>query len=66
LQDLVPQRGKYPGDAALKTLAVLGGNDPHSYGVTSHRASMNTLRPTILKNTKGTIVHLSLPYATST
>ena len=26
-------------------LAVLGGNDPHSYGVTSHRASMNTLRP---------------------
>ena len=28
-----------------KTLAVLGGNDPHSYGVTSHRASMNTLRP---------------------
>jgi len=28
-------------------LAVLGGNDPHSYGVTSHRASMNTLRPKI-------------------
>ena len=26
-------------------MAVLGGNDPHSYGVTSHRASMNTLRP---------------------
>ena len=26
-------------------LAVLGGNDPHSYGVTSRRASMNTLRP---------------------
>ena len=29
-------------------LAVLGGNDPHSYGVTSHRASMNTLRPNIV------------------
>jgi len=29
-------------------LAVLGGNDPHSYGVTSHRASMNTLRPNSL------------------
>ena len=28
-----------------QNLAVLGGNDPHSYGVTSHRASMNTLRP---------------------
>ena len=26
-------------------MAVLGGNDPHSYGVTSRRASMNTLRP---------------------
>ena len=26
-------------------LAVLGGNDPHSYGVTSRRASMNTLGP---------------------
>jgi len=26
-------------------LAVLGGNDPHSSGVTSQRASMNTLRP---------------------
>jgi hypothetical protein len=29
-------------------LAVLGGNDPHSYGVTSRRASMNTLRPNIV------------------
>ena len=28
-----------------QVLAVLGGNDPHSYGVTSRRASMNTLRP---------------------
>ena len=28
-----------------QNLAVLGGNDPHSYGVTSRRASMNTLRP---------------------
>ena len=46
-------------------LAVLGGNDPHSYGVTSRRASMNTLRPTILKNTKGTIMHLCLPRGTS-
>ena len=36
-----------------KNLAVLGGNDPHSYGVTSRRASMNTLRPefTICKHT---------------
>jgi len=32
-------------NAALNFLAVLGGNDPHSYGVTSRRASMNTLRP---------------------
>ena len=35
---------KYPGGVA-SNLAVLGGNDPHSYGVTSRRASMNTLRP---------------------
>ena len=28
-----------------QNMAVLGGNDPHSYGVTSRRASMNTLRP---------------------
>ena len=28
-------------------MAVLGGNDPHSYGVTSRRASMNTLGPKI-------------------
>ena len=31
----------------LQNLAVLGGNDPHSYGVTSRRASMNTLGPKI-------------------
>jgi len=30
-------------------LAVLGGNDPHSYGVTSRRASMNTLRPNLVE-----------------
>ena len=35
---------KCPGGVA-SNLAVLGGNDPHSYGVTSRRASMNTLRP---------------------
>ena len=29
----------------IQNLAVLGGNDPHSYGVTSRRASMNTLGP---------------------
>jgi len=40
-------RGKYPGDVA-SNLAVLGGNDPHSYGVTSRRASMNTLRPNVV------------------
>ena len=31
----------------IQNLAVLGGNDPHSYGVTSRRASMNTLGPKI-------------------
>ena len=31
----------------MQNLAVLGGNDPHSYGVTSRRASMNTLGPKI-------------------
>ncbi len=31
----------------MLNLAVLGGNDPHSYGVTSRRASMNTLGPKI-------------------
>ena len=40
-----PKR-KYPGGVA-SNLAVLGGNDPHSYGVTSRRASMNTLRPNL-------------------
>jgi hypothetical protein len=35
---------KCPGGVA-SNLAVLGGNDPHSYGVTSRRASMNTLGP---------------------
>ena len=29
----------------IQNLAVPGGNDPHSYGVTSRRASMNTLGP---------------------
>ena len=33
------------------SMAVLGGNDPHSYGVTSRRASMNTLRPKLVENT---------------
>ena len=32
----------------IQNLAVLGGNDPHSYGVTSRRASMNTLGPKML------------------
>ena len=32
-------------DLPASNLAVLGGNDPHSSGVTSQRASMNTLRP---------------------
>ena len=47
-------------------LAVLGGNDPHSYGVTSHRASMNTLRPkSLYENTLGCLTEitvLNLPY----
>jgi hypothetical protein len=29
-------------------LAVRGGNDPHSFGVTSQRASMNTYGPELL------------------
>ena len=44
LQDLVLRRGSIQA-MWLSNLAVLGGNDPHSYGVTSRRASMNTLRP---------------------
>jgi hypothetical protein len=55
-QNLVPSKGIEPLHPDYKTgplplrirglnLAVLGGNDPHSYGVTSRRASMNTLRP---------------------
>ena len=31
-----------------RNLAVLGGNDPHSYGVTGRRASMNTLGPIMI------------------
>ena len=50
----------------LQNLAVLGGNDPHSYGVTSHRASMNTLRPkSLYENTLGCLTKitvLNLPY----
>ena len=34
-------------------LAVLGGNDPHSYGVTSRRASMNTLGPIFIVKHRG-------------
>ena len=33
----------------IQNLAVLGGNDPHSYGVTSRRASMNTLGPKLVE-----------------
>ena len=55
--NLVPQEGIEPPHPAYKTgplplriqghknLAALGGNDPHSSGVTSRRASMNTLKP---------------------
>ena len=49
-----------------QNLAVLGGNDPHSYGVTSRRASMNTLRPkSLYENTQGCLTKiavLTLPY----
>ena len=57
IPQLVPQDGIEPPHPAYKTgplplriqghknLAALGGNDPHSSGVTSQRASMNTLRP---------------------
>jgi len=45
LQDLVPLAREVSRRSGSQMLAVLGGNDPHSYGVTSHRASMNTLRP---------------------